>query len=280
MLPGILDEDYTAACKANVDQIEVDRVAAREGQLPAPNNVGYESIGKLCSHPPTVRKIQQLMRAYGSGRDDFAMHHVNASRLDAGAGPANWHQDYHCAADCFDRTQLMVHVFYYFNGLDGQVGDLIVLPRSQYNHWGSLGQMFEAQALPGSRTFDSLPPGSAVVCHSALVHGRRAKPGGEGRPRYFVDVSYCQPGEMKWPASGDWGHLETFELAKSKGHDRSGAMAHIFDFEHFYCSPGGSGEDTRPENVATAQARKQAYREQVRLQTGGAIPVNSGNDLF
>jgi hypothetical protein len=185
----------------------------------------------------------------------------------------------------------MVHVFYYFNGLDGQVGDLIVLPRSQYNHWGSLGHMFQAQALPGSRTFDNLPEGSAVICHSGLVHGRRAKPGGEGKPRYFVDVSYCQPGVMKWPASGNWGHLKTYDLARSKGHDRAGEMAHIFNFEHFYCSPstgsgllpafkGGAGEDTRSEDVVAAQGRKVAYREQVALQTGGAIHVNSGNDLF
>ena len=41
---------------------------------PGPNNVAYEAMGKLTSHPPTVRKVQQLMRAYGNGRDDFAMH--------------------------------------------------------------------------------------------------------------------------------------------------------------------------------------------------------------
>lgn len=90
VLPGILDEEDNAACKADVDQIERDRDAARQGQIPSPNNVSYEHIGKLCSHPPTVRKVQQLMRAYGNGRDDIAMHHVNASRLEAGAGAANW----------------------------------------------------------------------------------------------------------------------------------------------------------------------------------------------
>ena len=99
-------------------------------------------------------------------------------------------QDYHCAADVFDRSQLMVHVFNYYNGLDGQVGDLIVLPRSQYSHWDGLGAIFGAEPLPSSRTFDNLPPGTAVICHSAMVHGRRAKPGGETKPRYFVDVSY------------------------------------------------------------------------------------------
>lgn len=102
-------------------------------------------MGKLTSHPPTVKKVRQLMAAYGNGRDDFSMHHINASRLDPGAGAAHWRelltaaahapmappsdsrvcrladQDYHCAADVFDRAQLMVHVFYYFNGLDGNI---------------------------------------------------------------------------------------------------------------------------------------------------------------
>lgn len=178
----------------------------------------------------------------------------------------------------------MTHVFYYFNGLDGNVGDLIVLPRSQYQHWGQLGQMFGDNALPGSKTFDNLPPGSAVICHSAMVHGRRAKPGGENHPRYFVDVSYCQPGENLWPASGNFGHLETFELAKSLGHDRGGEFGHVYDFSHFYCTPGdadaGGIDDTRPEGVAAAQQRKHAYREQVEKQTDGKIGVNSGNDLF
>ena len=47
--------------------------------------------------------------------------------------------------------------------------------------------------------YDDLPPGSAVVVHSAVWHARRPKPGGEERPRYFIDVSYCQNGVL-WPA--------------------------------------------------------------------------------
>ena len=47
--------------------------------------------------------------------------------------------------------------------------------------------------LPGSLTFGSknpLPPGSAVIVHSALLHGRRAQPGGDpNKPRYFIDIS-------------------------------------------------------------------------------------------
>ena len=103
-------------------------------------------------------------------------------------------QDYHSAPDVYDRSQLMIHVFFYLNGLDGQVGDLMILPRSQYSHWdgGSMQAIFKDAVLPCSKTFNNLPPGSAVICHSALVHGRRAQPGGEDKPRYFLDISYCR----------------------------------------------------------------------------------------
>jgi hypothetical protein len=85
----------------------------------------------------------------------------------------------------------------------------------------------------------ALPPGSAVIVHSGLLHGRRLslgadaiqtplsvaildmkhtkrrlhgfnvyahrrrRPGGDpDAPRYFVDVSYCQPGPAKFPSYG------------------------------------------------------------------------------
>ena len=91
-LPGILDADHIELLKNDVDQVTLDRADAHANKLPQPNNVSYEHMGKLCSHPPTVNKVKQLMRAYGNGRDDFAMHHINASRFDAGAGSSPWHQ--------------------------------------------------------------------------------------------------------------------------------------------------------------------------------------------
>ncbi len=88
----------------------------------------------------------------------------------------------------------MVHVFYYLNGLDGTVGDLMALPRSQYSvmERGAFSALWQDYELPGSLTFGAkipLPPGSAVIVHSALMHGRRAMPGGDpSKPRYFIDV--------------------------------------------------------------------------------------------
>ena len=93
-------------------------------------------------------------------------------------------------------------------GLTGEVGDLILLPRSHDvvvdRGRDGVGAPFGALPLPGAVTVDRLPPGSCVVVHSALLHGRRARPGGEARPRYFSDVSYCQhplePGRRHWPS--------------------------------------------------------------------------------
>ena len=74
------------------------------------------------------------------------------------------------------------------------MGDLILVPRSQNTviQRGRDLLGFQDDELPGSVTIDDLPEGSAVIVHSALIHGRRAKPGGEDHPRYFTDVSFCQ----------------------------------------------------------------------------------------
>ena len=74
----------------------------------------------------------------------------------------------------------------------------MTLPKSQYSvmERGGFMNLWKSERLPGSVFFgegNPLPPGSAVIVHSALMHGRDDKPGGEGKPRYFIDSSYCQP---------------------------------------------------------------------------------------
>ena len=163
-------------------------------------------------------------------------------RQDAGNRGVNWHQDYEQVPQ-LNRTHIMVHVFYYLNGLDGTVGDLLVLPRSQdlVVANGGIG-LFGTEDLPGSVTVDSLPPGSAVIVHSAVWHARRPKPGGEGHPRYFIDVSYCQHGTL-WP-----GYPKVHEInakALEMGHDRDGQYDFLLE-----ASPqpfvGGIGSPVNP----------------------------------
>ena len=64
--------------------------------------------------------------------------------------------------------------------------------------------------------------------------------------RYFVDISYCQPGRRQFPAYGSGGNAgsgsprvlqyEIAELAKEMGHDRGGRYDHVWDTSMF-CTP-------------------------------------------
>ena len=105
-----------------------------------------------------------------------------------------------------------------------------------------------------------------VYRHSALMHGRRAMPGGDpSKPRYFIDVvsvrthlwpfhknhrsdkwslswagsmlvtlqSYCQPGPRRWPnyGRGYETQREINTICMEHGCDRGGRYAHLFDPE-------------------------------------------------
>jgi hypothetical protein len=101
----------------------------------------------------------------------------------------------------------MVHVFFYLDGLNGTVGDLLLVPGSYRYPTDSHALTFLGTSdLPGSITVDDVPPGSVLVVHSAMWHARRAKPGGEDSPRFFIDSSYCRSG-VRWPSYGAPGML-------------------------------------------------------------------------
>eukprot|EP01052_Picozoa_sp_SAG31_P037888 SAG31_NODE_4966_length_2829_cov_4.529304_3_plen_142_part_00 len=114
----------------------------------------------------------------------------------------------------------------YPHGLDGTIGDLIVLPRSHrvVMENSALSELFGERELPGSMTFGSvtpLPPGSVVIVHSALLHGRRQRDGGDlAKPRFFTDVSYCQHSKEKrlWPSYQSASSLMPHHEAARGGH--------------------------------------------------------------
>ena len=131
----------------------------------------------------------------------------------------------------------MLHTFWYLNGLDGTIGDLLVIPGSQrmvvernsLGWWGS-------QTLPGTVVLDDVPAGTMVVVHSAVLHARRAKTGGEmDKPRYFIDSSYCQSynGQgPRWPHADGW--LKAHARALADGRAAARGVEHLFDPAHFY----------------------------------------------
>ncbi|WP_395146358.1 phytanoyl-CoA dioxygenase family protein [Armatimonas sp.] len=219
VFPRYFTDDELVGYKADMDVVQ----AQREAKKPSPYLCQLPHLGKLIVHPKTLSIVEEVM---GPG---FAFHHLHASRQGAGTPGSNWHQDYEQEPQT-NRSHGMVHVFYYFNGLNGEVGDLVVLPRTQKTVIanGALSHLGQ-QVLPGEIVVDNLPPGSAVLVYSALWHARRAKPGGEDRVRYFADASYCQAG-VKWPSYHNVQWREILAAARENlGHESLFAEEHFFD---------------------------------------------------
>lgn len=220
ILPGIIEPDYCRRLIAELDEMIQHEVAGNNGLL-----VSYREMGMLTSYPPVISLIEQLM-----GESRFSMHHIHSTRHEPGDGGIGWHHDYEQFPQT-NRSHLMVHVFYYLNGLSGEIGDLLVLPRSHQviaqRDLGVLGSI----DLPGSVCVDNLEPGSAVIVHSAVWPARRPKPGGEERGRYFVDVSYCQHG-TSW--SGYQNVDEINDKALAMGLDRDGRYQYLYDGSCFF----------------------------------------------
>lgn len=181
--------------------------------------------GRLISHPPLMAILTQLMGSI------FAFHHLHSDRHNSGSADKNWHHDYEQYPQT-NRSHIMIHVFHYLNGLNGTIGDLVVLPGSQgivaernaLNYFGTM-------SLPGEVVINDLPLGSTVIIQSSVFHARRAKPGGEGQPRYFIDCSYCQGG-VRWPVDRSyWKHM--LARARALGLDR-GQWRDLFAERHFY----------------------------------------------
>ncbi len=223
LFESLLNAEQCTAIKADIDAME----AARKSGGPVPWPVEYAALGSLVSEPRVMEIVEDVM---GPG---FAFHHFHAVRQNAGAPGVNWHQDYEQHPQS-NRSHTMVHFFFYFNGLNGEVGDLLFVPRTQRSvvDNGALWHLGTAD-LPNTVVVDNLPPGSAVMVHSALWHARRAKPGGEEKPRYFADTSYCQAG-IRWPAYGNKRWREVLEKARAAGLERGGKYAHLFDEAHFF----------------------------------------------
>lgn len=225
VFPRFFDEEGCAALKADIDALKVPVSEGTSRRLPCE----MPRLGSLISHPKVMDVITEIM---GAG---FAFHHLHGVRQDAGTPGVPWHQDYEQYPQT-NRSHIMAHFFYYLSGLNGTIGDLLCLPKSQNAIVSNDGlSLLETVDIPGAVVINDLPPCSAVLVHSALWHARRAQPGGE-QPRYFVDASYCQAG-IRWPSHGGANWREVLAKARTHGIDKDGKHAHLFDESHFFDEP-------------------------------------------
>jgi len=218
---GLLPADLNERIKADVDQMMEDRKAGERSRSP----ITYPDMGLLTSEPLIVDRVADLLGPR------FSHHHIHARWQGSGEPGVHWHHDYEQYPQT-NRSHPMVHVFMYLDGLNGEIGDLLVLPGSHKRILNRDAlQEFGSSDLPGSVTINALGPGSIVIVHSAVLHARRPKPGGESYRRYFIDTSYCPDGIL-WPL-GKY-HQSLNQHAFDNGYDRNGKYAFLYDNSRFY----------------------------------------------
>jgi hypothetical protein len=217
------DDEECRRYKADIDAVEARRKQGERIGQP----LEFPHLGPLICHERIMRLVEGIL---GSG---FCFHHLHAVRQEAGTSGVPWHQDYEQVPQS-NRSHIMVHLFYYFNGLNGEIGDLLVLPGSQNRvvNNDALWHLGTAD-LPGTVVINNLPAGSVALVHSALWHARRAKPGGENLPRYFADASYCQAG-IRWPAAGSRAWKEILAKARERGLDGHGKYPALLDESRYF----------------------------------------------
>jgi hypothetical protein len=218
--PGHLSPEQIAGATR-----DIDRYVETERKFDGTHIHKYDNLCALVIDPRTLAITADLM-----GGNGFVFQKSHSALHLAGQPEIHWHHDYEQIPQT-NRKHLQLHVLHYLNGLDGTVGDLILWPGSHQSVLARNALKFAGTSdLPGTVVVDDLPPGSTVFMHSGLVHGRRAKPGGENFKRYFIDISYMERG-VKWPSYGreNWREMLT-KLNEKYGDKHPG----LFDPEAFF----------------------------------------------
>jgi hypothetical protein len=254
--PGLLAPERARDVAA-----EVDRFQAAEAPFDGRNIWRYDQLCGLVTDAVTMAMIDQLM-----GGPEYAFHHCHAARHEAGLRGVNWHHDYEQIPQV-NRSHVQVHVLHYLAGLNGTIGDMLLLPGSHRSVMKRDALWFCRTAdLPGTVVLDDLPPGSVLLAHSALVHARRPQPGGEGLARYFIDVVFMQAG-VRWPSYGREGWRDTLAELDRRHHVASHPS--LFDPDAFFEIADAVA---RVDGLAGSLAMMLPERD-VERPTAGAIPV-------
>ena len=228
VFPGWVSEPDIARLKAEIDIWANGGADDRYGPVSdrTARQMDFQGHWEVMTKPELMSIVGRLL---GPG---FGHHHIHTAKHLPGDNGVSWHHDYEQHPQT-NRSHGMLHTFWYLNGLDGTIGDLLVIPGSQrmilergtLSCWGH-------QDLPGTVVVDDVPPGTMVVVHSAVLHARRPKPGGDPtKPRYFIDSSYCQAG-IRWPHRDAW--LKAHARALADGRAAAAGVEHLFAPDHFY----------------------------------------------
>ncbi|GAA2688161.1 phytanoyl-CoA dioxygenase family protein [Streptomyces lunalinharesii] len=210
VLPGFLPQDLVDQIKPEVDRWVDDGLRARSiDSVRNPEKFGVPPVmelelpvhGELITWSPLLGILDQLIGA------PYVFHHLHSDRQAPDVPGKPWHHDYeHSTQD--DLSATMIHALHYLEGLDAETSSLVVLPRSHRERADKAARAhLNTDSLAGEVVLEELPPGSTVVLHSALFHARRPRSDVSGKPRYFVDASYCEVGRLWPPVKPYWRYM-------------------------------------------------------------------------
>ncbi len=233
ILPGFLPAGLVSRLRPEVDTwvdegLRANSIAAcvepEKHGLPPVLELEMPAHGELLAHSPLMEVLARLMGP------QFVFHHMHTDRQAPELPGKAWHHDYEQRPQT-SRNHLMIHTLHYLDGLTEDTAALAVLPRSHREvAEKSARDHLGTQVLPGEVVIDRLPPGSTVVLHSALFHARRPAPDGPGKPRYFLDISYCAAGTRWPPVKPYWRHM--LRRGRELGLDH-GRWPELFADKHF-----------------------------------------------
>jgi Phytanoyl-CoA dioxygenase (PhyH) len=222
----------------------------------------YDRLCDLITDADTLAITDDIM-----GGAAFSFHHCHAARHDPGLAGIAWHHDYEQIPQT-NRSHVQLHVLHYLDGLNGTVGDLLLLPRSHRSVMRRDAMSFMGdQDLPGTVVVNDIPPGTVIFAHSALVHARRPQPGGGDRKRYFIDIAYMQQG-VQWPSYGREGWRDTLAALDRKRHMPS--RPQLFSDAGFFDIADGVA---RISGLQGSLAMSLPERAGAERPVSGAIPI-------
>lgn len=223
IIEDVIPEDYIIKLKKEVNNIIFNNITAYKSKL----------IRDLVESKFNLNIADSLL-----GEKNYVFHHVNAAIHTKNNPNLCWHHDYEDYTG--NRKFKMIHIFYYLNGLNNSIGELLLLPGShkesvsRYEYAEKSFDFFNEKIV----TINTLKPGSIIVINSALIHARRALPYLEGTPeRYFIDCSFCEYGG-KWAPFrelGNWYSIINF-LNKESSSINAKKYDYLYDSSKFYIS--------------------------------------------
>ena len=92
VVPGCMSAEHSELVKADIDAQMTRHQVEGNTRNSSPWIAETEHLGGLVVFAPIVERVAQLMAANSPGNSTFSLHHQHASRFDAGAGSADWHQ--------------------------------------------------------------------------------------------------------------------------------------------------------------------------------------------